>query len=129
MADHGENPTMDERADDGLDAKLPSDDELPSIISKVDEQVQDDMAGRLDTIFKAPAYIYKFLADYDPASYDARHSVDGTVDRVLKRKGKFPGAIFIHAGAGFHSEQNEHMHLEACSEYVSLGPVVLCRSR
>lgn len=45
---------------------------------------------------------------------------DGTVDRVFKRKhkGKFTGAIFIHAGAGFHSHQNERVHLEACSEYV-----------
>ncbi|KAL0940919.1 threonine aspartase [Colletotrichum truncatum] len=43
---------------------------------------------------------------------------NGTVDRVLKRihKTKFTGAIFIHAGAGFHSHQNERVHLEACSD-------------
>ncbi|KAI3555323.1 threonine aspartase [Colletotrichum abscissum] len=43
---------------------------------------------------------------------------NGTVDRVFKRKhkGKFTGAIFIHAGAGFHSHQNERVHLEACSD-------------
>ncbi len=27
--------------------------------------------------------------------------------------------IFVHAGAGFHSIQNEHVHLTACNEYVS----------
>lgn len=43
---------------------------------------------------------------------------DGTVDRVLRRepRSKFTGAIFIHAGAGFHSHQNEQVHLEACKE-------------
>lgn len=29
-----------------------------------------------------------------------------------------PAAIFIHAGAGFHSVQNEKYHLGVCSEYV-----------
>ncbi|OLN92286.1 Threonine aspartase 1 [Colletotrichum chlorophyti] len=48
---------------------------------------------------------------------------NGTVDRVFKRmhKGKFTGAIFIHAGAGFHSHQNEKVHLEACSDAASMG--------
>ncbi|KAF4836643.1 Threonine aspartase 1 [Colletotrichum tropicale] len=48
---------------------------------------------------------------------------DGTVDRVLKRihKPRFPGAIFIHAGAGFHSHQNERVHLEACSNAAAMG--------
>lgn len=26
--------------------------------------------------------------------------------------------IFVHAGAGYHSIQNERIHLEACNEYV-----------
>ena len=50
-------------------------------------------------------------------------SGDGTVDRVLKRKGKPVTAIFIHAGAGFHSHQNERVHLEACSECVGASPI------
>lgn len=29
-------------------------------------------------------------------------------------------AIFVHAGAGYHSVENEKKHLEACSEYVLL---------
>ena len=28
-------------------------------------------------------------------------------------------AIYVHAGAGYHSLQNERIHLEACNEYVS----------
>lgn len=27
-------------------------------------------------------------------------------------------AIFVHAGAGYHSTTNEHIHLSACNEYV-----------
>lgn len=27
-------------------------------------------------------------------------------------------AIFVHAGAGFHSRENEAQHLEACQRYV-----------
>lgn len=44
------------------------------------------------------------------------HSTDGALDRVLGlgQKQKGVPAIFIHAGAGFHSHQNEHVHLEAC---------------
>lgn len=41
---------------------------------------------------------------------------DGVSDRKvrLKQKLKYIPAIFIHAGAGFHSIQNERFHLEAC---------------
>ncbi|EGY16341.1 threonine aspartase [Verticillium dahliae VdLs.17] len=48
---------------------------------------------------------------------------DGTVDRVLRRgqRSKFTGAIFIHAGAGFHSHQNERVHLEACNDAATMG--------
>lgn len=31
---------------------------------------------------------------------------------------EMPQAIFIHAGAGFHSVQNEKIHLSVCSRYV-----------
>ncbi|KAM0330703.1 hypothetical protein ACHAQA_003655 [Verticillium albo-atrum] len=48
---------------------------------------------------------------------------DGSVDRVLRRsqRSKFTGAIFIHAGAGFHSHQNERIHLEACNDAATMG--------
>lgn len=26
--------------------------------------------------------------------------------------------IYVHAGAGYHSHQNEKIHLDACNEYV-----------
>jgi taspase (threonine aspartase 1) len=43
-------------------------------------------------------------------------SIDGTTDK-LNRRWKPPiAAIFIHAGAGYHSTANERVHLEACSE-------------
>ncbi|KAI0401497.1 nucleophile aminohydrolase [Xylaria palmicola] len=43
-------------------------------------------------------------------------TVDGTIDKVNKRWGKPVAAIFIHAGAGYHSTANEEHHLKACSE-------------
>ncbi|KAI0856859.1 nucleophile aminohydrolase [Xylaria cubensis] len=42
--------------------------------------------------------------------------VDGATDRVNRRWGKPVAAIFIHAGAGYHSAANEEHHLKACSE-------------
>ena len=35
-----------------------------------------------------------------------------------KRRGGDISAIFVHAGAGYHSVQNERVHLQACAEYV-----------
>ncbi|KAK4644731.1 hypothetical protein QC761_307480 [Podospora bellae-mahoneyi] len=49
-------------------------------------------------------------------------SGDGAADRVWRRKQPQPvAAIFIHAGAGYHSVANEHVHLSACSEAAKLG--------
>jgi hypothetical protein len=36
-----------------------------------------------------------------------------------RRMGGDVCAIFVHAGAGYHSVQNEKIHLQACEEYVS----------
>ena len=36
-----------------------------------------------------------------------------------KRRGGDISAIFVHAGAGYHSVQNEMVHLQACAEYVT----------
>jgi hypothetical protein len=34
--------------------------------------------------------------------------------------------IFVHAGAGYHSKENERLHLAACEEYVwDIGPLML----
>ncbi|KAI1431963.1 nucleophile aminohydrolase [Xylaria sp. CBS 124048] len=41
---------------------------------------------------------------------------DGATDSIKKRWGKPVAAIFIHAGAGYHSTANEEHHLKACSE-------------
>ncbi|PFH57116.1 hypothetical protein XA68_15491 [Ophiocordyceps unilateralis] len=48
---------------------------------------------------------------------------DGVLDRVLRlnqRQISVP-AIFIHAGAGFHSRQNETVHLKACVSAAEMG--------
>lgn len=43
--------------------------------------------------------------------------MDGVIERKLgKTRGLMPlGAIFVHAGAGYHSTNNEHIHLGACT--------------
>ncbi|KAF9877815.1 threonine aspartase [Colletotrichum karsti] len=77
----------------------------------------------LDT--NVPSEVPKIDQLSDPAHSqgEAIGGTNGTVDRVLKRihKEKFTGAIFIHAGAGFHSHQNEKVHLEACSDAANMG--------
>ncbi|KAK1836162.1 nucleophile aminohydrolase [Podospora conica] len=46
---------------------------------------------------------------------------DGLVGRLWRHGPKPLGAIFIHAGAGYHSTANEKIHLEACSEAARVG--------
>ena len=49
--------------------------------------------------------------------------MDGSIDNrpqktnySRKRTGGDPCAIFVHAGAGYHSVQNERVHLDACED-------------
>jgi len=48
---------------------------------------------------------------------------DGALDRMLRlgQRSRQVPAIFIHAGAGFHSHQNESSHLQACVAAASMG--------
>lgn len=51
--------------------------------------------------------------------------MDGTNEKTLKKNQILQGrpyvsSIFVHAGAGYHSTTNEHIHLGACNEYVHL---------
>ncbi|GAM90086.1 hypothetical protein ANO11243_081260 [Dothideomycetidae sp. 11243] len=41
------------------------------------------------------------------------------------RKGANVACIFVHAGAGYHSEQNEHIHLTACNEWFSAATAAM----
>ncbi|KAK5660999.1 hypothetical protein OQA88_12377 [Cercophora sp. LCS_1] len=41
---------------------------------------------------------------------------DGTGERNPRRSQRAVAAIFVHAGAGYHSMVNEKVHLEACSD-------------
>ncbi|KAI1410015.1 N-terminal nucleophile aminohydrolase [Hypoxylon sp. FL1857] len=54
-------------------------------------------------------------------------SIDGAADRWGKRRKLPVSAIFIHAGAGYHSTVNERIHLEACNEAARLS-IKLLRS-
>ncbi|KAM7209483.1 Nucleophile aminohydrolase [Naviculisporaceae sp. PSN 640] len=52
-------------------------------------------------------------------------SGDSTVDRIWRRVKPPVAAIFIHAGAGFHSLGNEKVHLDACAEAARIGMKLL----
>lgn len=40
----------------------------------------------------------------------------GRNERGRNRRGADLACIFVHAGAGFHSRENEFHHLKACQE-------------
>lgn len=59
-------------------------------------------------------------------------AANGALDRVLRKRPRSathearpPMAVFIHAGAGYHSLQNENTHLSMCSRYVLLRYTVV----
>ncbi|KAL6906632.1 nucleophile aminohydrolase [Trichoderma evansii] len=61
---------------------------------------------------------------FSPVMDDNTCGTDGALDRVLglgQKQLKCVPAIFIHAGAGFHSHQNEHVHLQACVAACEMG--------
>jgi taspase (threonine aspartase 1) len=44
-------------------------------------------------------------------------AMDGAVEkRFVNSRSPPVAAIFVHAGAGYHSTTNEHIHLSACKE-------------
>ncbi|ROV92561.1 hypothetical protein VMCG_08939 [Cytospora schulzeri] len=69
------------------------------------------------------------ISSNDPstmASPDTNSNVtaDGTVDRLTKKRVAIPDerdtmAVFVHAGAGYHSLQNENVHLTMCAKAAS----------
>ena len=63
-----------------------------------------------------------FHGEADPSMAKYPDGTDGALDGVLRhtQRKKHVPAIFVHAGAGFHSHQNEHVHLEACVAYEHL---------
>ncbi|KAJ3558491.1 hypothetical protein NPX13_g9693 [Xylaria arbuscula] len=56
-------------------------------------------------------------------------TVDGAADKGSWRWGKPVTAIFIHAGAGYHSSANEEHHLKACSDAARVGMKALRAGR
>lgn len=51
-------------------------------------------------------------AEPDPSS---AQWLDGLAEESHQRQRTPTAAIFIHAGAGYHSTANEKIHLDACS--------------
>lgn len=53
-------------------------------------------------------------ADRRASALNTEAATKGKSQRSKKKQ----AAIFIHAGAGFHSHENERVHLQACKTYV-----------
>ncbi|KAH9885903.1 nucleophile aminohydrolase [Xylariomycetidae sp. FL2044] len=56
-------------------------------------------------------------------------TTDGTSDRPGRLGKGHVAAVFIHAGAGYHSVANERVHLEACSDAARAGMRLLRQGR
>ncbi|OTA53723.1 N-terminal nucleophile aminohydrolase [Hypoxylon sp. EC38] len=86
-----------------------------------------DEEERSDDIIDGLPWVTKRLRSPSPADRSNIPSVDGAADRWGKRRKLPVSAIFIHAGAGYHSTANERIHLEACNEAARLS-IKLLRS-
>ncbi|KAH9432357.1 hypothetical protein MCOR02_007060 [Pyricularia oryzae] len=80
--------------------------------------------NRLDDIFddngSVPGNGLFISGYYDGCGSGEDFGGDMVMDR-LRSKPRPVAAIFVHAGAGFHSHTNEEYHLEACSRAAQLG--------
>lgn len=62
----------------------------------------------------------------------SRLNMDGVTEKLFIRRPQEPppgvpsvSAIFVHAGAGYHSTTNENIHLAACDKYVTPSSINL----
>jgi taspase (threonine aspartase 1) len=68
-----------------------------------------------------PALLYPLV---DSDIFQPNSVMDGAAERIFRRSQRSTArpnnvsAIFVHAGAGYHSTTNEHIHLGACDRYV-----------
>ena len=59
--------------------------------------------------------------------------MDGATERMFRRsqisqaQPANVSAIFVHAGAGYHSTTNEHIHLGACDRYAAGASFKVCQ--
>ncbi|KAI1214318.1 N-terminal nucleophile aminohydrolase [Annulohypoxylon truncatum] len=74
-----------------------------------------------DDIIDGLPWVNKRRRSLPPTDSGIIPSIDGAADRWGKRRKLPVAAIFIHAGAGYHSTVNERIHLEACSEAARLS--------
>lgn len=59
--------------------------------------------------------------------YDGAHPVEQPVRRVTRSPPLADEVcvIYVHAGAGYHSLQNERIHLEACNDAAAIGMCIM----
>ncbi|KAI0133394.1 N-terminal nucleophile aminohydrolase [Hypoxylon sp. NC0597] len=96
-------------------------------LQDTDDLNRCDEEDRSDDIIDGLPWVTKRLRPPSPADTSNIPSIDGAADRWVKRRKLPVSAIFIHAGAGYHSTANERIHLEACNEAARLS-IKLLRS-
>ncbi|KAF3043403.1 hypothetical protein E8E12_005048 [Didymella heteroderae] len=59
--------------------------------------------------------------------YDGAYPADHFVRKATRSPPppEEPCAIYVHAGAGYHSHQNERIHLEACNDAAAIGMCIM----
>jgi hypothetical protein len=78
------------------------------------------LANHLTSQFAPSEFLTSFkLEDQSRTAHLQESAMDGAADKLLSKatraQSQMP-AIFVHAGAGYHSTTNEHIHLAACNE-------------
>ena len=90
--------------------------ELEVVLSPFIEQPTQNSGSSTDSVPPKPLYSLpnSSVETFSPV-------MDGPNDRLFGRGQRTQNpinvsAIFVHAGAGYHSTTNEHIHLGACNE-------------
>ncbi|KAI5928226.1 nucleophile aminohydrolase [Camillea tinctor] len=99
------------------------------VSSSVDESDRNGQNEARTSRSELGSFVSDESVSYYPSEPDNALSLDGTTDRKSRRKKAPVSAIFIHAGAGYHSTQNEKIHLGACSDAARVSMKVLKEGR
>ncbi|KAI0830939.1 N-terminal nucleophile aminohydrolase [Hypoxylon sp. FL0890] len=90
-------------------------------LQDADDLNRHDKENGSDDIIDGLPWVTKRPRSPSPVGSNSIPCIDGAADRWMKRKKLPVSAIFIHAGAGYHSTANERIHLEACNEAARLS--------
>lgn len=104
--------------------------DLSNTFRKFSHKGQEDIVPAPATESESPSHYSHILQVLDPepisqssdsSSASSMKTMDGATERLFRQGPNSQSrpqtaAIFVHAGAGYHSTTNEHIHLGACDE-------------